>query len=228
MTNLLLLHGALGSAALFDPLASKLESDYTVHRINFAGHGGEPFPEGGYSMPHFGQNVLAYLDAQQINQINIFGYSMGGYVALWLAHNHPDRIGKIFTLATKFAWSPESAAQEGKMLNADKIAEKVPKFAAALEARHAPLDWRQVLSHTKDMMEGLGANPLLTEETLKTIPHDCLIAVGDQDQMVSREETMHAAQVLPKGKFACMANTPHPLEKVDTARLAQWIREFIG
>ncbi|MEL6537481.1 MAG: alpha/beta hydrolase [Bacteroidota bacterium] len=228
MTNLLLLHGALGSAALFDPLVPHLEKHYTLHCLNFAGHGGEPIPESGYSMPHFADNVVAYLEQQGIEQINIFGYSMGGYVGLWLAHRHPQRVGKLFTLATKFDWNPESAAQESRMLNPDKIAEKVPKFAAALEARHSPQDWRQVLLHTKNMMTDLGNEPLLTQEVLKSIAHPCLITVGDQDQMVSHEETLQAAKALPDGEFACMADTPHPIEKVDPTRLSKWIHEYVG
>lgn len=228
MQNLLLLHGALGAAAQFAPLQEQLEKHFTLHTLNFAGHGGEPFPQGGYSIQVFAQNVLDYLDQQGIEQIDIFGYSMGGYVALYLAQQHPDRIGKIYTLATKFAWSPESAEQEMKMLNPEKIAEKVPKFAAALEQRHAPQDWKEVLNQTAAMMRGLGEAPLLTEEGLEAIPHTCLITVGDQDQMVSREETMAAANTLPKAEFACMAETPHPLEQVNVERLAKWIREFMS
>lgn len=89
---------------------------------------------------------------------------MGGYVALWLAHQHPERVRKIVTLGTKFDWSPESARLEVKKLDAEKILEKVPAFALILETRHAPNDWKQLLSRTSTMMLALGSDPLLKDD----------------------------------------------------------------
>ncbi len=42
MTPLLLLHGALGSAAQFDSLKTLLPEDREVYAPNFPGHGGAP------------------------------------------------------------------------------------------------------------------------------------------------------------------------------------------
>jgi pimeloyl-ACP methyl ester carboxylesterase len=51
---------------------------------------------------------------------------MGGYVALKTAVLHPGRIEAIVTLGTKFHWDPENASNEVRMLNPEKIEEKVP------------------------------------------------------------------------------------------------------
>lgn len=64
---------------------------------------------------------------------------------MYLAEHHPQRIKKIITLATKFNWDETIAAQKIKMLNADKIEEKLPRFAAGLQKRHAPNNWKTVL-----------------------------------------------------------------------------------
>ena len=47
-----------------------------------------------------------------ITRADIFGYSMGGYVALHAARRHPERIGSIMTLGTKFAWDTPTAEKE--------------------------------------------------------------------------------------------------------------------
>ena len=227
MSPLLLLHGALGSAALFDPLQASLAASFTTHTLSFSGHGGQPFAPAGFGIAQFAQETLDYLDAQGLEKVDVLGYSMGGYVALYLALNHPDRVGKIYTLATKFAWSPEAAAAEAKMLNPEAIEAKVPKFAHALEARHGE-SWKPLLQATAQMMQDLGANPLLTSEQLAKISHTCRITVGDQDQMVTQEETQKAAEALPNGSFALMENTPHPLEKVDTEQLARLVANFMA
>jgi pimeloyl-ACP methyl ester carboxylesterase len=219
MNPALLLHGALGSSSQLEPLKQKLEvQGKEVFMLNFSGHSGVPFRRS-FGIEIFADDVLTFLDKQNLNQVDIFGYSMGGYVAVWLALKHPERVGKIITLGTKFDWSPAAAEQEVRKLNAEKILEKVPAFARILEHRHAPNDWKKLLSKTRDMMLELGNQPLLTEENLKTIQHEVLICLGDQDDMADRNYSQRVAEWLPKGAFQPLENTPHPIEKVDLNKL---------
>src|SRR5690606_2169275 len=190
--------------------------------LNFSGHSGELFQES-FGIETFADDVLKFLNNQHLDQVDVFGYSMGGYVAVWLALKHPERIGKITTLGTKFDWSPASAEQEVRKLNAEKIQEKVPAFARILEHRHAPNDWKELLSKTRDMMLSLGNQPLLTEENLKTIQHEVLICLGDQDDMADRNYSEQVAEWLPNGTFELLENTPHPIEKVELNRLVELI-----
>src|SRR6478672_5186908 len=104
MQHLLLLHGAIGAKDQLQPLANALKDKYTLHTINFSGHGGEAFPNEPFSMELFANDVLHYMQQNNIEQVNIFGYSMGGYVAMYLAKHHPQKINKLITLATKFHW----------------------------------------------------------------------------------------------------------------------------
>lgn len=219
MNPLLILHGALGSAPQLDPVKSAFEAKgIVVHSVNFSGHGGASF-QSGFGIEQFANDTFQFLENHQFRQVDIFGYSMGGYVALWLAKKHPDRIGKIVTLGTKFDWSEESAAKEVKKLNPEKILEKIPAFARILEHRHMPNDWKELLNKTADMMLGLGKNPLLTKEILQAIAHPTTICLGDQDDMADRNYSEEVARFLPNGKFLLLENTPHPIEKVDLKKL---------
>jgi pimeloyl-ACP methyl ester carboxylesterase len=216
---ILILHGALGSASQLGPVKSALESNgLQVHNLNFSGHGGVPF-QNDFGIEQFATDTLHYIKSHQLKQIDIFGYSMGGYVALWLAKQYPEIVGKIITLGTKFDWSVESAVQETKKLNAEKIVEKIPAFARILENRHAPNDWKILLQKTADMMMALGKSPLLTKEILETIQHPTLIFLGDLDDMADRSYSEQVASFLPSGKFHLLENTPHPIEKVDLRKL---------
>lgn len=225
MRALLLLHGAIGSKAQLEPLQDLLNAHFQVHAINFGGHGGAAGP-GIFSIERFAAEVLAYLDANGISKIDIFGYSMGGYVALYLAKIHPDRIGSIFTLATKFEWTPEIAQREIRMLNAEKIAEKIPAFASELERRHQPNDWKTVLKLTADMMVGLGNHNPLALEDFKDIQNRTRIAIGDKDQMVTLEETIAVYRSLPHATFCVFPDTQHPIEKINVANLAGALGNF--
>lgn len=227
MKNILLLHGALGAASVMEPLTELLNGEgYAAQTLNFSGHGGAPFVEG-FGIEPFTNEVVRFMDENGLEKTDIFGYSMGGYVALNLARLHPGRVGRIITLATKFDWTPEGAEREAKMLDPDKIEAKVPAFAKQLEERHAPNDWKLLLRKTADMMLELGQRPLLTPDVLSKITHPCLICLGDNDQMVSLAETTQAANALPNGQLRILEQTQHPFEKVNLDILRYAIHPFL-
>src|SRR4030095_10403083 len=164
MQHLILLHGAIGSKEQLFPLAEVLKQNYTVHTLNFTGHGGENIPEEPFSIELFTKDVLRYMQQHNIDLASIFGYSMGGYVAMCLAKNYPEKISQAITLATKFYWDEAVAANEVKMLNAETIEQKLPAFAKQLKQRHAPIDWKLVLQKVAGMLIDLGIHNTLQEE----------------------------------------------------------------
>jgi pimeloyl-ACP methyl ester carboxylesterase len=226
MEHLLLLHGAVGAKDQLEPLAITLGERFHVYTLNFSGHGGEPFA-GDFSIPRFAGEVAAHCSAHEVTKVSIFGYSMGGYVGLYLAKQNPGLIKKIVTLGTKFQWTEEIAAREVKMLNPGTIEEKVPAFAAQLKKRHTPNDWKEVLEKTKDMLLGLGRQNVLTPEDYATIQTPSLLLWGEKDKMVTLEETKAVQEALPVGRFHAMPATPHPIEQVDKEQLSKIIVEFL-
>src|SRR5689334_2045722 len=101
MKPLLLLHGAIGSYEQIRPLRNDLLSTYQTHSFNFSGHGGGDMPDT-FSIKLFVQQVHDWVKKKQLEKVNIFGYSMGGYVGLYLASHHPEMVSSVITLATKF------------------------------------------------------------------------------------------------------------------------------
>lgn len=227
MKHLLLLHGAIGAKDQLEPLADLLKTTYHVHTLNFAGHGGAAMPLEPFSIPLFAKNVNDYCNAAGITTAEICGYSMGGYVAMYIAKQSPALVNKIITLATKFHWDDAIAAKETKMLDAAVIAQKVPAFAAQLQQRHAPNDWIQVLDKTKEMLLQLGRQNTLQLNDYSTIQTPCLIMLGDKDKMVTAEETLAVYRTLPAAQLCILPNTPHPLEQVNAELLAYHIMRFI-
>ena len=222
----MLLHGALGSAAHFEPLLPLLPAEWDVHAFSFSGHGGRPFGTG-FSNAFFVEETIAEMDRLGWDRCDFLGYSMGGYVALSLALKYPERVGKVLTLGTKLHWNPEIAQKEAGMLVPEKIEAKVPAFAEALARRHAPTDWKELCRKTAAMMAELGETNPLAPENLMPLSHPVRICLGDADNMVSREESQAVADVLANGEFVLLENTPHPLEKVDMGVLAAAARAFL-
>jgi len=211
---LIILHGALGSASQMKPFGQLLNAKGIENIcMDLPGHGAEKNINT-FEIPQFSQFVLKQMDERKIQKADFFGYSMGGYVALQLAFAHPERVGKIFTFSTKFNWTAEAATHETKLLNANKIREKVPAFAKILADRHGMDRWEQVLSKTADMMIALGNSPLLRESKLSQIHHEVLLATGDRDNTATAEETLQTSRFLPNAQLWISPNTQHPFEKL--------------
>lgn len=220
--TILLLHGALGSKKQFKPLIKSLGEIYDVHAINFSGHGGMEIKEA-YSMKLFMENVNDYATKNQLQNTHIFGYSMGGYVALKLAASGAKFIQSISTLGNKFNWSKEATEKELKMLNPEKIEEKVPQFATSLKAEHQGEDWKKVVEQTAEMMLYLSQKEQLSPIELQKIDIPITIALGDADEMVSQKESQWAVSHLPNAEFKIIENCPHPLTKAPIEAIKELI-----
>jgi pimeloyl-ACP methyl ester carboxylesterase len=228
MQDILLLHGALGAADQLQPLAGLLAKDYKVHTLSFSGHGGLALPDQPLSIELFAAEVIDFLSEKQLDVTNIFGYSMGGYVGMYLAKHHPERVNRIITLATKFHWDETIAAREQKMLDPDKIAAKLPAFAASLQERHAPTDWKELLTETSAMLGRLGQDNTLKPGDYTGITNPALVLIGDSDQMITLEETVAVFKALPAARMGMLPGTKHPIEQVNLTCLVFMIRQFLS
>ncbi|MDX5326626.1 MAG: alpha/beta hydrolase [Bacteroidota bacterium] len=224
---LIMLHGALGNTRQLQHLAEILAHEHYVYLIEFEGHGGNPSQEE-MSIHRFMENVIVAMNRDGLEKANFFGHSMGGYVALQLALEHPERVGKIFTLGTKFEWTSEFANGEKAKLDPKKILEKIPSYAQYLENMHHGADWREVVRQTGEMMVRMGEGERIHENDLKKIPVPVIVAVGELDKMVSWQETKKAAELLPNGKPLLIGDVVHPIDKVLPEQILPQLLEFLS
>lgn len=226
MKDIILLHGAIGSKKQLIPLSEKLKEAYTVHLIDFSGHGGNPLPDK-FTIDLFVSDLKKYLEEQNITEVYIFAYSMGGFVALKFMESHPDFPVKLITLGTKWSWSPEIAAKEIKMIQPAVISEKLPAFAVYQSKIHAPQNWEEVMLKTQDLMIDLGSNNTFNHQSLAKLKQSILMLRGELDQMVTKEETLEMVSNLANADYLEIKNTPHPIEKVDCEVLYSNIVAFL-
>ena len=226
MEKILFLHGALGSKLQFTPLINSLNHSFECHVLNFAGHGGELIPAQGLTFQTFSQNILDYLNENKLEKVNLFGFSMGGYAALYFAHLHPERVNRIMTLNVKFNWDPITTAKETGLLDPDKMFEKVPAFANNLMVLHGSNIWKNLLKSTSDMMKKLSETIVMSEEELKGIHHQVLLGIGDRDKTSSVIETLGVFKKLQNAQLWVLPATAHPYEQIDLQLLEQMVNKF--
>ncbi|MFB9991104.1 alpha/beta fold hydrolase [Deinococcus oregonensis] len=223
---IVLLHGALQTSASLAPLAAALAPSAEVVSLNLPGHGGSPVPDV-LRLQDMVDAVMGDLDRRGIEQAQFFGYSLGGYVALLLARQHPSRVKGVYAHATKFAWTPEVAAREVRGLDPDRLLDKAPAFAASLEQLHSPQHWRPLIRRVADLLTLLGGQPDIDGTVLGNLHLPVQVSVGDHDRMVSVEETVSAYRILPQGRLLVLPGSAHPLETGVQERLAPELRAFL-
>lgn len=222
MKDLILLHGALGCSKDLLPLCDLLQPSYNLHLLDFPGHGENSAVAGEFGIAAFADS-FQQLYKKTNTKPHVFGYSMGGYVALY-AHLHFNiPLAGLITLGTKYDWNPESAQTEASRLNAEKVEEQFPDWAAKLANSHGP-NWKNLMKRTAEMMLELGQQPLLNERTLSMVNFPVFVLRGERDKMVSQAESKSMAAAIPHAEYGELLNQPHPLDRVDVALLASYIR----
>jgi len=227
MKKIILLHGALGAKSQFEQLTELLTGDFEVHSFNFYGHDGET-PESDFSIEQFTKQLSDYIvrNISPDENFMLFGYSMGGYVALNYAKSTELSNFRLLTLATKLDWTPENAMRESAMLEPDKIEQKVPAFARSLAKRYGENNWRNVVNHTAKMLLNLGSTPNLTPQDFESINIPVRLMLGDKDNMVTIEETVETYRQLKHGSLCILPDVLHPFEKVSPELIRSQIVQF--
>lgn len=224
MKQLLLLHGALGAGQQLTALKDQLSSTFQVAICEFEGHGATA-SNASFSIQRFVANTQDLLNQLAWKQPLVFGYSMGGYVALKMESEQPGTFKQIATLGTKFNWNEASAQKESKMLNPAVILEKVPKYASYLEQLHRE-NWQNVLTKTASMMLEMGQNPPITNDVLARIAIDVHFMRGEKDVMVDLDETLWAAKGVQHGKLIEIPEWQHPIDRIPVTELAAHIQKL--
>ncbi len=225
-TALVLLHGALGAADQMAPLGARLDLAAPILVPDLPGHGARAGDDAPFTIAAFADDVRARVAAAGYARAVLFGYSMGGYVALHLAAAAPDLVRAVGTLGTMLAWTPEAADRETRQLDPAAIRAKVPRFAGMLAARHGAERWEGLLARTARLLRALGDAPPVTRASLAGIACPVRLAVGDRDATVTLDETRDAVAALAHGELEVLPGTAHPFERAPLDRVALGVREL--
>jgi esterase len=91
---LCLLHGLFGSANNWLGLVKYLQDEFHIITPDLRNHGRSPHCQG-MDYPAMAGDLLRLFGRLAIDEVNLLGHSMGGKVAMWLALQQPERVGKL-------------------------------------------------------------------------------------------------------------------------------------
>ena len=91
----MLSHSLAANLDMWSAQALALADEFRVLRYDTRGHGASEAPDGAYSFEQLTGDVIALLDALNIERVHFVGLSLGGMTALGLALDHASRIASI-------------------------------------------------------------------------------------------------------------------------------------
>lgn len=138
--DLVLVPGLGSSPAVWDGVKDSLAKDYRLHLVHVAGFAGRaPAGDPATLVERTKAEVIRHLDCQKVERAAYAGHSMGGFLGLMLAADHPKRISKVvvvdslpfFPLIFNPAATAELAAPQAEGMRAQIVAQDDASFAAS-------------------------------------------------------------------------------------------------
>jgi pimeloyl-ACP methyl ester carboxylesterase len=188
-TPLLLLHGGLFNIDLqFGQLLPSLAEGRQVIAADFQAHGRTNDIDRPLGTAALAEDVVGLLEQLDVPQVDLFGFSVGGAVALYLAIKHPELVRKAVISSVSFDTSgdrPENAAV-GEM-NVAMIA------GTPMESDYLAKSPHPDLEHLQTLLDKLGgydrgtngsAGTGWSDDEIRGIAAPTLITYGDNDAVM--------------------------------------------
>lgn len=249
----LFLHGIGATAETFSRNVIPFSEHFNARAIDILGHGMSGTIAGPLSKDAFIDHVLDYMDAAGIDHAHLVGNSLGGWLAMWIALTHPERVGKVVNvvgshLSVDVGEHARLQAQSG-LENLKRLSQRLAEEPTCenLRARlgyvflHVDRDltdelvdvrWKLFQRSTNgkqvsDFVGNPGPENLLTPERLAKVAHPTLLLWTDHNPSTATEAAETAATYLPKGRLALMSDCGHWPQWEDAATFNRIVIAFL-
>nr|WP_122012439.1 alpha/beta hydrolase [Maliibacterium massiliense] len=216
-TPLLLLHGNTASSNMFYHAAPRYADAYKVVLMDFLGHGQsarlDAFPTDLWYDE--AQQVISFLTQKGYARAHLIGSSGGALVAMNVALERPDLVGKVIADSFEGAAALEAFTQN---IIRDRDASKRDADARFFyEAMHGP-DWEQVVDNdTQAIYRHSRTNGRFFHKPLASLACDILLTGSRQDPFIAQLEPDYFSRVygdmlaqIGHGRMHLFAQGDHP------------------
>ena len=235
---LVLIHGVGGHAEAYSRNVVRLGQRYRAMAVDLVWHGLSAKPPYRDQIPTFAAQIVDLLDSLGINQANIEGESLGGWVALWMALHHPDRIKKLILNTTAGIHFDHGAVQErpaeGRQLLRQRSMEAIQN--PTRETIRKRLEWlmaspdrvtdelvevryrmyadpetRRALTdvYNNSFGDGDSVKYRLPAARLKEIKAPTLVLWTDKNPGAGADVGKHISSLIPGSSFYCIVDAAH-------------------
>lgn len=208
---LVLLHGGLLTIGLtFGAMLPTLAASRRVIAVELQGHGRTADADRPLGFDALADDVAALLDQLGVDSADVFGFSLGGLVALRLAMRHPGRVERLVVAAAHYRrdgyhpeiLDPACYATSTRMPTADEFAEMRTEYERVAPD---PGHFEAFAAKASALISEFDG---WSEVELRAIGAPTLVVVGDTD-FVRIEHAARMRELIPTAALAVLPDTTH-------------------
>ncbi|QRK07319.1 alpha/beta fold hydrolase [Archangium violaceum] len=230
----ILLHGISNSGRAWGPQIVPLaDAGFRVIVPDHAGHGASGPVNRPWGIQDFTADVVALLAHLDIGNADVVGLSLGGMVALQLALERPELVGRL-VVANSFdttatpgfrsmaeGWAGMFRSEEGPVRRLERTWPMLVNdaFRASGEGRRTYQVWHGIAATAHGpslayVSEGIIGFDVTTR--LASLKRETLFIAGEKDAMSPPEVSRRMAETVPHARYAELAEAFH-ISNVDAA-----------
>lgn len=240
---LVLLHAFPLDARMWDPVRAPLAERFRVITPDQRGLGRSPLPESEAEpeLADAARDVVALLDKLELDQVVLGGCSMGGYLAMAVLRQAPERVGGLVLIDTKAAADTPEAAQTRLDVANRAEAEGVKGWLADanlpnLLADTASVDVRARVRELIDAQPPSGVawaaramrNRPDSVDLLRETDVPALVIVGERDAITPLDAANTMVEALPDATLAVLPDVGHLTPLEDPAGVVEAILGWVS
>jgi pimeloyl-ACP methyl ester carboxylesterase len=259
LTPLILLHGGGVDSALVS-YGSALVSLGRHRRViapDLPGYGDTAFPDSSFSIPWYGDWVAALIRGYGFDRVDLGGLSLGGWITLEVAMDHPDVVRRIIAI------NPGGVTETFKFMRTVKwiahhpgLQRRIIRLAVSLGRRptrkqvRTNLGMKNASALSDDLIDAViisGKRPHAGEATAATqrwafgagpeglslvsrlpqIKAATLILAGRNDKIIPVADSIRASRLVPDGHLQVLESCGHWLVRDRPTEFVDAVNQFL-
>ena len=259
LTPLILLHGGGVDSALvsFGSALVSLGQQRRVIAPDLPGYGETDYPQSSFSIPWYGDWVIELIRGYDLDQVDLGGLSLGGWITLEVAIDHPDVVRRIIPI------NPGGITEEFKFMRTGKWIAHHPRLEIQLNRLsvsmgrrltrmqlRAGLGMKNASALTNDLIDAViisgkrphageafaatqrwafdaGSEGLSLVSKLPRIKAKTLILAGRDDRLVPVADSMRASQLVQDGQVRVLEPCGHWLVRDCPIEFVRAVNQFL-
>lgn len=227
--TLVMLHGTAGSWETFCANFEALSQHFNCIAFDMIGCGFTEKPDKDYEIGVYAEHVGAVMDALGIRSASLLGVSLGSWIAVRFAVDHPERVDKMILISTAGLVSSaatmnriktqRSAAVDnptwqtisgiiGNLVHDPK--NRIDDMIALRQAVYRQPEMKRAMQHILVLQDPeIRQRNNIAEEYWRTIKAPTLIVVTPDSKDIYLEMSKRAAELIPNSRIAEIHNAGH-------------------